>query len=521
MTARDQQVCICKYHENIDLLLEGLLKKLPGLPKKSEEVLEMTVCDIDCSTCVDRQCDKCEVEEVANPWFDGAEEDANVFYYQWHTTSDKKMVKELIESSVEEAKEDLVSQLEPFSRHLYNIRRQYRELKFLKEHLKKGQVITHEDFSENFQIKHQNEIMAAHWLTNGVTIFTVIVYYRADGEGSQLEHLSYAFVSDQLDHDKASVYTFNKMLLEDLKKITTVSEVHYWSDGCGSQFKSRFNMSNIVGHEAEFGTEATWSYFETDHGKGAVDGIGGEIKRAVWRAILQNRAVVNSAEEFATVAQRECNKIKVVYIAKVVISETITADLKARWEACKTVKGTHSVHFVKKGNVNSVLVAKNSQFTTQDECVEHQILKAPEHLASCLSSPSTGNQTSLAGNQCITQPSSCASMSIDIESYYAVDYVNRYYIGRAIRKSDVFVTFKYLHSIGTKFYWPGKDDIEAVHTSCVFFGPISLSGTGPFTIVDQSEVDSAWLLIKESRNVLYVKRLEHNIILLTCTVEIF
>ena len=97
---------------------------------------------------MDRKCDECGVEEIVDSWFDGADEDASVSYYQWHTTTDKKVIKELVKSAVAEAKDDLISQLEPSSRHLYNIGRQYKELKFLKEHLKPGQVIVHEDFSE-------------------------------------------------------------------------------------------------------------------------------------------------------------------------------------------------------------------------------------------------------------------------------------------------------------------------------------------------------------------------------------
>ena len=73
--------------------------------------------------------------------------------------------------------------------------------------------------------------------------------------------------------------------------------MHYWSDGAGSQFKNRFNLASVLYHPHDFGTQATWSFFETAHGKGAVDGVGGAVKRAVWRAILQDRAVVNSAEE--------------------------------------------------------------------------------------------------------------------------------------------------------------------------------------------------------------------------------
>ena len=53
-----------------------------------------------------------------------------------------------------------------------------------------------------------------------------------------------------------------------------------------------------------FACDATWSFFETAHGKGACDGVGAEVKRAVWRAILQGKDVINSAEEFHATAKR-------------------------------------------------------------------------------------------------------------------------------------------------------------------------------------------------------------------------
>ena len=69
-------------------------------------------------------------------------------------------------------------QLQPFGRHVYNIRRQFAELKYLKENFQMGEVIIHEDFAENFQMKHQREVMAAHWSNDTVTLFTAVVYYR-------------------------------------------------------------------------------------------------------------------------------------------------------------------------------------------------------------------------------------------------------------------------------------------------------------------------------------------------------
>ena len=52
--------------------------------------------------------------------------------------------------------------------------------------------------------------------------------------------------------------------------------VHYWSDGAASQFKSRYNFLNVAFHQRDFECDADWSFFRTAHGKGPVDGVGGQ-----------------------------------------------------------------------------------------------------------------------------------------------------------------------------------------------------------------------------------------------------
>lgn len=68
-------------------------------------------------------------------------------------------------------------------------------------------------------------------------------------------------------------------------------------------------------------TEVSWSFFETDHGKGPVDGVGGEVKRALWRSILQSNTVVTNPEKFVQAAQKLCKKVTVAHVPKPVIRE--------------------------------------------------------------------------------------------------------------------------------------------------------------------------------------------------------
>ena len=85
------------------------------------------------------------------------------------------------------------------------------------------------------------------------------------------------------------------------------------------------------------------------------------------------------------------------------------------------------------------------------------------------------------------------------ERYYAVDYVNQYYIGRALDGDNSFTKFKFLHKdcCSKKFYWPGHDDIAKQHNSCVFYGPVELEGNGPFRVVAIEELEKVFRFLNK------------------------
>jgi len=184
-------------------------------------------------------------------------------------------------SDLRSAVGDLHEQLVTFSRHVYDVRNQHAELRHLKDTLKPGVIIVQEGFAENYSIKHQKEIMSAHWSAEGVTIFTIVVFFRETGS-EELKHLSVAIVADEMVHGKKSVYAFNSKLMDHLKTVLPwpVTHVHYRSDGAASQFKNHYTFANLVFHKKDFDCTADWSYFCTAHGKGPVDGVGGHVKRS-------------------------------------------------------------------------------------------------------------------------------------------------------------------------------------------------------------------------------------------------
>ena len=90
-----------------------------------------------------------------------------------------------------------------------------------------------------------------------------------------------------------------------------IEQIKVFSDSPTSQFKQRFLFSNLYAWEMEHDLKITWNFFATSHGKGVVDGIGGTVKRAVWRHVKAERAQVTNASEYSTLGKRLCPNIHI------------------------------------------------------------------------------------------------------------------------------------------------------------------------------------------------------------------
>ena len=65
-------------------------------------------------------------------------------------------------------------------------------------------------------------------------------------------------------------------LEEQMPVANQLRRVFVWSDGCASQFRSRYVFALMLHlHPTK---ELEWNYNEAHHGKGPIDGIGGAIK---------------------------------------------------------------------------------------------------------------------------------------------------------------------------------------------------------------------------------------------------
>ena len=125
----------------------------------------------------------------------------------------------------------------------------------------------------------------------------------------------YAVISDSLNHDKVTVNCFLVKVLNDLKKVfPNVQEVKIFSDGAASQFKIKYIFQLLCTLQDMLQLKLEWHFSATSHGKGAVDGIGGTVKRTVLRAVNSRQCIVSGAESFLSVAKKNNTKVKLLLV---------------------------------------------------------------------------------------------------------------------------------------------------------------------------------------------------------------
>ena len=149
-------------------------------------------------------------------------DDAPVNYYQWNKENKKSQVW----STLPEAVEELINQIVALKRHCHIAKVQLQQIRQLKSALAPNEAVLHEDYSENFVIKQQDEIMSAHWISEGVTLFTAIVSKASGGT-------SYVVISDALTHDKYGIYAYNSAILADANQDDQINTLHLFTDGAG------------------------------------------------------------------------------------------------------------------------------------------------------------------------------------------------------------------------------------------------------------------------------------------------
>jgi len=182
------------------------------------------------------------------------------------------------------------------------------------DNLEEGRLVILADFGMNHSCVHGQECQSEFFQHRQVTVLPVICY-RKGADGLVWAH-SYAFLSDDLDHDD---YFFRHCLKEVLARVRadtgddkSIARVSVWSDGCKQQFKSKRQIYSVSQPHIDIpnytcadgvytragGTSSSvrvsirmsHCYFASCHGKGPSDAETSRIKtkaRRLERSLLK------------------------------------------------------------------------------------------------------------------------------------------------------------------------------------------------------------------------------------------
>ncbi|XP_070209732.1 uncharacterized protein [Littorina saxatilis] len=217
------------------------------------------------------------------------------------------------------------------------------------------------DFAENFSCTYQEEIQAAHWHYDQVTIHPTVTYYKCP-VCSDTTTESLVFISPDKKHDHYAVQAFTSKALTHLRETRRldISHIVQWTDGCASQYKSKGPFADISLSLTNFNASLERNFFGSRHGKSPSDGESAVVKHHATSAVVSKRAIIANALDMYEYLQTSslnkqppaegCSHFLRSFFW--VAEEDIPRHCPEK--QAKTVPGTRSFHSVRSTELNTI-----------------------------------------------------------------------------------------------------------------------------------------------------------------------
>lgn len=344
-----RDTCLCKRHTNMSLK-SSKLKQMKLISEKDPHLIYPSiVCDKTSAKCMYHLCAKCKDKNVP---VNECDKESNVKWEEWVTKSEmrekkkdvgkvqipvKVSAKVEVNGTLGDLIDDFQNEMQQFTVHVFNIKTQNKAYNDIKANMSNTEAVIHGDFSENFACKLTEEIQSFHFggSRKQVSLHTGILYVSGE------KPLPFATISPSKDHSPPAIWAHLDPILKHLKEThPQVTTVHFFSDGPSTQYKQKnnFYLFSTVLYLRGFET-GTWSFFESSHGKGAPDGVGGALKR-LGNHLVANGFDIPDAETFFAL-MKEHSKILLFYVTERDIEWSAEGLPKTPLTA---VKGTRKIH---------------------------------------------------------------------------------------------------------------------------------------------------------------------------------
>ena len=311
------QGCKCEYCQNLGLLRESMIGiGFKGIPKNHSCSIKTTWCkfrsnseiphdydgcdeihesitsdQLPSTKCVLRKCNACGIDNYRKALKHLNKniliKNATAFWSQWgigKVFNGRKTVKRWMlqkeSGSCLILLNKYLEQLNKISSHQFMKIWQLKQFNISLQNLRKGQVLLVHDFSQNLLLYAQDEVTAAHWDHEQVTLHPTVVYYvRPCGKMIKEEVIH---MTNNRKHIEKTVAVFQKKTIEFLKsKKVPILEILEWTDNAPCQYKSRkgFKRMSLMKYPI------TRNFFREKHGKGPSKRAGACFKTYVSKIV--------------------------------------------------------------------------------------------------------------------------------------------------------------------------------------------------------------------------------------------
>ena len=377
--------------------------------------------------------------------------------------------KEVVQGTTTQLFQDIEAELNlRVSRHVFNIRHQYHQLKVLREGLTQNEAIIHIDFSETMAVptSYAQEVQSMDFGASHrqATLHTGVLY---TSHSQTCE--SFCSISESLRHDPIAIWSHLDPVLKYVKDAyPCIDTLHFISDGPMSQYRSRTNFFLLSSHPFTLGLKSiSWNFLEAGHGKGAPDGIGGALKRKADRLVAFGKDIID-AQTLFNVLTLDGSTVKLYFV-----SENDIASLdSAVPDKLQTVPGTMKLHQLFTATPYKIECRDLSCFCEKPRfcaCHEPFVVRFQEVTDTIVADVTVHKPVNWEASTDVacTVVADCSTLQpvthpVDelVGKHCVVNYENRPYPGVVLEVDETSLLVKAMHRIGrNRFFWPTMDDI--------------------------------------------------------------
>ena len=276
------------------------------------------------------------------------------------------------------------------------------------------------DFAMAYSCEYQDEIQSALWSRNSVNLMTVALYQR------DLPCKTFLCITDSPEKGKDTIYAFVTKICEIMKSSFDLGDYFtFFTDGPSSEFKNKFMAKMLGDISIKLNLPVKWQYFATSHGKGVVDGIGGNAKYLVRQHVMARKGIVQGSHDFFKVVEKAMPSTTCLHMTQNEIKSVIESERP--WDNVPNVCGISQAHCL---------------LLTTNVAIYH---------------------TSLDNNtiSSITQKDSVdtPTLSYNIGEWVIVKYDEKKYPGEITKVNDDAIEVSVMHSkFGQRWAWPNRED---------------------------------------------------------------